>query len=176
MLSRRNVFAILAAMAAQPALGAATRDFTFASIDGGDIRLSDHRGKPILVVNTASLCGFTYQYEGLQALFERYGDKALILAVPSDDFGGQELADEAAVKEFCEVNFALTLPMTEITKVRGPKAHPFYAWAAQQGVRPSWNFHKILLDANGRLVGDFGSGTGPTSPRLIRALEKLISV
>ena len=96
-----------------------------------------------------------------------------MLAVPSDDFG-QDLDDATAVKEFCEVNFSLTLPMTEITHVRGPGAHPFYAWAAAQGVQPLWNFHKILLDGEGRIVADFASPVSPDSPRLTDAIDALL--
>ncbi|NNU80620.1 glutathione peroxidase [Halovulum dunhuangense] len=148
--------------------------FRFSSIDGGQIDLTAHRGKPVLVVNTASRCGFTDQYDGLQALHEGFGGRVLVLAVPSDDFGGQELATGAEVKEFCEVNFGLTLPMTEITRVRGGDAHPFYRWAAEQGVTPRWNFHKILLDGEGRIVGDFPSSVRPESAQLSGAIEALL--
>ncbi|MFN4129588.1 MAG: glutathione peroxidase, partial [Paracoccaceae bacterium] len=108
--------------------------FVFDSIDGGTIALDDWRGHPVLVVNTASLCGFTRQYDDLQALHDRYSARGLlVLAVPSDDFN-QELADAKAVKEFCTLRFDLTLAMTDITHVRGPQAHPFYQWlAAEQG-------------------------------------------
>ena len=134
MPHRRQILALLAALAAAPRVAAMDDGFSFASIDGGRIELADWRGKPVLVVNTASMCAYTPQYDALQALHDELGDRALILAVPSDDFGGQEYGTEAEVKEFCEINFDLTLPMTEITRVRGTDAHPFYAWAAAQGV------------------------------------------
>lgn len=172
MLTRRMVCLGLAL--APFAARAAAPDFTFANIDGGTIALSDLRGKPVLVVNTASQCAFTPQYDALQALHEAYGAKLTVLAVPSDDFGGQELATEAEVKEFCEVNFNLTLPMTEITPVKGAQAHPFYLWAAAQNVRPAWNFHKILLDPQGQIVGDYPSSVRPDSRRLRAAIDALL--
>ncbi|MEM9247577.1 MAG: glutathione peroxidase, partial [Pseudomonadota bacterium] len=106
--------------------------FTFPSIDGGTLALGDWLGRPVLVVNTASRCGFTRQYEALQALYDRYrADGLIVLAIPSNDFR-QELATEAEVREFCEVTFGLDLPMTEITAVRGRDAHPFYQWLAAE--------------------------------------------
>lgn len=149
--------------------------FRFASIDGGDYTLSDWRGQPVLVVNTASLCGYTDQYDDLQALHEEYGPRGLVvLAVPSDDFS-QELANDAAVAEFCELNFNLTLPMTTITPVRGRGAHPFYRWLrATYGFEPGWNFNKVLLDGEGRMVQSFGSNTRPTSARMRREIEALL--
>ena len=154
-------------------MAVAVEDFTFPSIDGGEYRFSDWRGQPILVVNTASQCGFTPQYEGLQALHDRYADQGLIvLAVPSDDFG-QELANEAQVAEFCELNYNLTLPMTEITRIKAPDAHPFFEWLAREhNARPSWNFSKFLIDGNGEFVEDWSSLTGPTSGAIIRAVER----
>ncbi|MBL3571438.1 glutathione peroxidase [Rhodovulum sp. BSW8] len=149
--------------------------FRFASIDGGEIDLSAFHGQPVLVVNTASQCGFTPQYDGLQALQDRYGPRGLVvLAVPSDDFN-QELADEAAVKEFCEVNFGLTLPMTEITHVKGPEAHPFYRWMAEaHGFTPGWNFNKVLLDGEGSPVATYGAFTTPKSAKLTARIESLL--
>lgn len=149
--------------------------FHFASIDGGDYALSDWRGQPVLVVNTASLCGYTGQYDELQRLHEEYGPRGLVvLAVPSDDFS-QELANDAAVAEFCELNFNLTLPMTTITPVRGTNAHPFYQWLrATYGFEPGWNFNKVLLDGEGRMVQSFGSNTRPTGARMRREIEALL--
>jgi glutathione peroxidase len=150
--------------------------FTFASIDGGKIDLDDYRGKPVLVVNTASLCGFAGQYDDLQTLHDTYGSRGLfVLAVPSDDFE-QELADEAAVKEYCAVNFDLTVPMTAITSVKGGAAHPFYAMLRDTyGFEPAWNFNKVLLGPDGRLVDSWGSGTNPTSRQMTRAIEALLN-
>ncbi|WP_370445254.1 glutathione peroxidase [Oceanibium sediminis] len=169
-MTRRFALALPLLALSLPALAAAP-EFTFPSIDGGTIDLAALRGKPVLVVNTASQCAYTPQYDALQALHESYAGRATVLAVPSDDFGGQELDDAAAVKEFCEVNFALTLPMTDIQVVRGAGAHPFYAWAAEQGVTPSWNFHKILLDSEGRIVAEFNSNVRPDSAQVLRAID-----
>ncbi len=157
---------------------ARAHEFGFPGIDGGQLRLADFAGKPVMIVNTASRCGFVGQYDGLQALWERYRDRGLVVVgVPSDDFGRQELATEAAVKEFCETNFNIDFPMTAITRVRGPQAHPFYAWAAQTlgaAKAPKWNFHKYLVDGDGRLVGAFGTGVEPNSARVREAVERLL--
>ena len=142
--------------------------WTFESIDGGPLTLSG----PALVVNTASLCAFTPQYEALQALHDDYADRGLtVLAVPSDAFR-QELASDAAVAEFCDAAFGLTLPMTTITDITGRDAHPFYAWLADDhGVAPRWNFDKALIDASGALVAFERSRTPPDALRpLIEAL------
>ena len=144
--------------------------FEFEAIEGHVIDLDALDG-PVLVVNTASRCGFTPQLEGLQALHEAYADQGLtVLAVPSNDFG-QELDDEAAVAEFCEVQYGLTLPMTTITHVRGPQAHPFYAWLADQGSAPGWNFNKALIDRDGDLAGFWSSPVAPMSPAITEAVE-----
>lgn len=163
---------IAAALGGAGMAGAAPPDAPFASIDGGELRLSDWAGQPVLVVNTASLCGFTPQYEGLQALWDTYRDRGLVvLAVPSDDFR-QELDDAAAVKEFCEVNFGLTLPMTDITPVKGEGAHPVYQWFREEaGFTPRWNFSKVLIGRDGRVAGTWGSQTAPLSPQIRAAVE-----
>lgn len=150
--------------------------FTFADIDGGTHDLDRWKGRPVLVVNTASRCGFTPQYDGLQALFDRYRDRGLIvLAVPSDDFR-QELSSAAQVREFCEVNFGLTLPMTDITHVRGPRAHAFYRWLAEtHGFTPSWNFNKVLIGPAGEILGTWGATTRPLSDPITRAVESALS-
>lgn len=142
--------------------------FTFDSIDGGTLDTTNWAGHPVLVVNTASLCGFTPQYDDLQALHDQYSSKGLIvLAVPSNDFN-QELATGEQVKEFCDANFDLTLPMTEITHVKGPEAHPFYKWvAATNGFVPGWNFNKVLLSPEGEVLGTWGSPTKPGSKAIV---------
>lgn len=150
--------------------------FAFTSIEGHPLSLGQFAGKAVLVVNTASRCGFTQQYEDLQALWERYRDRGLIvLGVPSNDFGGQEPGSEADIKLFCEVNFAIDFPMTAKQPVTGALAHPFYRWAAAQLgplATPKWNFHKYLLAADGRLVTWFSTLTRPTAPSVIDAIEK----
>ncbi len=153
----------------------AAENFRFASIDGGEIALADFAGKPVLVVNTASLCGYAGQFDGLQALHERFGPKGvLVLAVPSDDFN-QELEDEAAVKEYCATTFDLTLPMTEITPVRGQGAHPFYTWVRQEtGFAPRWNFNKVLLAPDGSIAATFGAGVEPESDQIAGRIEAML--
>jgi glutathione peroxidase len=176
MLRRHFIGTVLAvsglgtrALAAMP-----TGGFSFPSIDGGTIDLADFRGQPVLVVNTASRCAFTPQYDALQALWDEYRDRGLVvLGVPSDSFN-QELADAGAVKDFCEANFAIDFPMTDITPVAGAQAHPFYRWAAGKGVAPRWNFHKILLDGDGEIAASFGTNTKPTSPAIREAIEPLL--
>lgn len=148
----------------------------FASIDGGTLEMSDWAGQPVLVVNTASQCGFTNQYDGLQTLYDRYKDQGLVvLAVPSDDFN-QELGSAEEVKEFCELNFALDLPMADITPVKGAKAHSFYrAVAEETGFVPKWNFNKILLGRDGAVVATWGSVTKPLSGEITGAIEAALA-
>jgi glutathione peroxidase len=148
--------------------------FEFEALEGGTIDLDAMRGRAVLVVNTASLCGFTDQYAGLQALHETYGPRGLtVIGVPSDDFR-QELGSEEDVAEFCEVNYGLTLPLTTITDIRGRDAHPFYRWLADQGATPRWNFYKALIDPEGRLAAFEPSAVRPDSPRLTRAIEAVL--
>ena len=160
----------LALLAATPATA-----FEFDALEGGTIDLEDFRGRAVLVVNTASLCGFTHQYAGLQELHDRYGDRGLtVVGVPSDDFR-QELGTAEDVAEFCEVNYGLTIPLADITPVRGADAHPFYRWLNDEyGVAPRWNFNKALLDTQGDLVAFEGQGTDPLSPRMTGAIEAVL--
>lgn len=152
-----------------------TRNAEFENIDGGTLNLSQWAGQPVLVVNTASRCGFTPQYEGLQALYDAYRDKGLVvLAVPSDDFN-QELDSAEAVKDFCEITFGLDLPMTDITPVKGADAHPFFqSVKAQTGFSPKWNFNKILIAPDGSVAGTWGSTTRPDARPIRRAIEALL--
>lgn len=168
------LLALLASAAlAAPALASETT--VFPSIDGGTIDLEQWRGGPVLVVNTASLCGFAPQFDGLQALYDRYRDRGLVvLAVPSNDFK-QELGSEAEVKDYCVMNFDLDLPMTAITRVTGPEAHPFFrALAEQEGYAPSWNFNKALIGPDGEFVAGWGSTTRPLSAPITGAIEPLL--
>lgn len=167
------VYLLVAISAAAPA--AAKGPFQFEAIEGGTIDLSDFAGRPVLVVNTASRCAFTPQYDGLQTLYDSYRDKGLVvLAVPSDDFG-QELASEAQVADFCALNFDLDLPMTTITKVKGRGVHPFYAWlAAEEGFVPRWNFNKVLLAPDGSVAATYGSRVAPENVRLTAMIEQLL--
>jgi len=149
--------------------------FTFKGLDGNEILLSSYAGHPILVVNTASLCGYTPQYTGLQALWTRYRAKGLtVLGVPSNDFGGQEPGGKAEIEKTAQGDFHVTFPLTEKVAVKGATAHPFYRWAAQQRPleAPRWNFHKYLVGRDGHLKAGFSSATEPTDPRLIAAIEQ----
>ncbi|WP_338549534.1 glutathione peroxidase [Roseovarius phycicola] len=171
----RSKFAFLFSLLATPTL-AVDLDSTFTNIDGGTHQLSNWEGQPILVVNTASLCGFTGQYSELQELHDTYSDQGLVvLAVPSDDFS-QELGSDSEVKEFCEVNYDLTLPMTGITHVVGANAHPFYkSLATEEGFEPNWNFNKVLIDAKGEVVGTFRSSVNPMSRQLTGQIEEVLN-
>jgi len=147
----------------------------FQSIDGGILDLDNWKGQPVLVVNTASRCGFTPQYNEVQALYDAYKDRGLVVvAVPSQDFK-QELSSDEEVAEFCALNFDLTLPMTTITHVKGPDAHPFYKWvAAQAGFVPGWNFNKILIGPDGRVAGFWGAPVKPMSGAITQSVEALL--
>lgn len=147
----------------------------FNSIDGGTLAISEWQGQPVLVVNTASQCAFTGQYRGLQDLYDRYREQGLVvLAVPSDDFN-QELGTEAEVKEFCELQFGIDLPMTDITHVTGAEAHPFYAsLKGETGFEPGWNFNKVLLDGEGNVVETYGSNVTPESRLIVAQIERLL--
>ena len=151
-------------------------DTPFRTIEGGTLTLSDWAGQPVLVVNTASQCAFTGQYEGLQDLYDKYRDRGLVvLAVPSDDFN-QELGSAAEVKEFCELTYGIDLPMTDITQVRGPEAHPFYkAVKAETGFEPGWNFNKVLIGPDGAVVGTWGSSVQPQSKLIVQEIEPLLN-
>lgn len=152
--------------------------FSFTSIDGKKINLSDFQGKTILVVNTASKCGFTPQYEGLQTLYEKYQDKDLvIIGVPSADFANQEFSESSQIKEFTDKEFHITFPITTVEKVKGQDAHPFYLWANNQAGflgSPKWNFHKYLIDKNGNFVTWFSSPTKPQSAKIINKIEEIL--
>jgi glutathione peroxidase len=164
-----RIAVLLTALVASPAQSA---DERFDSIEGGTLSLADWAGRPVLVVNTASMCGFTPQYKGLQALYDLYRDRGLVvLAVPSDDFR-QEYASEAEVKSFCELTYGIDMPMAEISHVKGAGAHPFYRRVeAETGFVPGWNFNKILLDGEGRVVGTWGSLVTPLSKSIVQAVE-----
>ena len=150
-------------------------DFTFQTIEGKPLPISQYKGKSVLVVNTASFCGYTPQYEGLESLWEKYKDKGLIvLGVPANDFGAQEPGSNAEIKKFCESKYDVTFPLASKEVVKGDAAHPFYKWAAAKlgaDNAPKWNFHKYLIDADGNLVGAFPSKVEPQSKELVAAVE-----
>ena len=153
-------------------------DFKINSISGDIINLNDFKGKPVLVVNTASYCGFTKQYDDMQELWERYKDKGLIvLGIPSNSFN-QEKKDNSDVKEFCEVNFNINFPLTEITDVKGDNAHEIYKWAKNnfgKSAVPKWNFYKILINKEGKIEDTYASLTNPTSKKIINKVESLLN-
>jgi glutathione peroxidase len=152
-------------------------EFEFTSIDGGLIKLSDYKNKVIILVNVASRCGFTKQYDDLQKLWTEYRDKNLIvIGVPTNDFK-QEPASNSDIKDFCEQNFNITFPLTEKINVLGTKAHPFYKWANDNyGISaiPKWNFHKIVIANNGKVADTFSSITNPSSKKFIAFIENQI--
>ena len=152
-------------------------DFEFNSIDGNKIRLSDFKNKVLVVVNVASRCGYTPQYEGLQMLWSNYKNKNLVvIGVPTNNFK-QEPGNNKEIKDFCETNFGINFPMTEKTNVIGKDAHPFYKWAKKNhgiGAIPKWNFHKIVIGKNGKVVDTFASFTKPTSDKFLNLIEKEI--
>ena len=156
-------------------ISAGAAEFSFESIEGGDLSLSNFKGNPVLIVNTASRCGLTSQYDGLQTVYDKYRAKGLtVLAIPSNDFK-QELAEDEKVKQFCKINFNLNLPMTTITHVKGPNAHPFFKWIkSEYGFAPSWNFNKILLNQDGQMVASFGPAARPTGWRITKSIEALL--
>jgi glutathione peroxidase len=165
----------LATMAADaPASGDAFQ-FSFTSIDGKPMSMADFKGKTVLVVNTASQCGFTPQYTALEAVYKKYKDKGLVvLGVPSNDFGGQEPGSNAEIKKFCEGNYDVDFPLTTKYDVKGDSAHPFFKWAAAVGgtpAVPAWNFHKLLIGPNGQLVTEWPSKVTPDSAAVETAIE-----
>ena len=152
-------------------------DFSFEGLEGKTISLADYQGKVVLVVNVASRCGFTNQYEGLQTLWSKYKDKNLVvIGVPSNNFR-QEPGSNKEIKDFCETTFGIDFPITEKLSIIGPDAHPFFVWAKENygsGAIPKWNFHKILIGKNGKVIDTFASITKPSSKKFISAIEKEI--
>lgn len=190
MIDRRHLLMITgtAALALSPRMSFAAAmssrvtayAFTFKGLDGGEILLASHAGRPMLVVNTASLCGYTPQYAGLQALWTRYHDRGLfVLGVPSNDFGGQEPGGAPDIIKTAHDEFHVTFPLTEKVTVKGAAAHPFYKWAAQERPleAPRWNFHKYLIGRDGHLKAGFTSAVEPGDPRVVAAIEtELVAV
>jgi len=182
MIDRRAMIAgALAAAAtgraqAEPAVSRVTAyAFSFPALSEGEIRLAGYSGRPLLVVNTASLCGYTPQYAGLQELWTRYRARGLlIVGVPSNDFGGQEPGDSAEIAETAQHQYGASFPITAKAEVRGPNSHPFYKWVNGQRPLdpPRWNFHKYLIGRDGLVAASFSSEIEPTDARVIAAIEK----
>ncbi len=153
-------------------------DFTLTTLQGEPLKLDRFAGSPMLIVNTASRCGFTPQYEGLQALWSQNRERGLtVIGVPSNQFGRQEPGGAAEIASFCSSNYGVSFPMTEKLHVRGPDADPLFRWLAQQGgllSRPRWNFFKYLIGRDGRLATWFSSATSPDSTRLRTAVARVL--
>ena len=152
--------------------------FSFNSIDGKIVNLKDFKGKPILIINTASLCGFTNQYADIELLYNQYKEDGLVvIGIPSNDFGSQELSSNTKVKEFCTTNFDISFLLTEITKIKGQNGHPFFKWIKQEAgflAFPKWNFYKYLINNKGELVSWYTSTTNPKSDKIEKELQKLM--
>jgi glutathione peroxidase len=153
-------------------------DFNIKNINDEEFSLSIYKNKTILLVNVASNCGFTQQYSELQELFEKYNSRNfVVLGVPSNQFGGQEPGTNNEIKDFCETNFNISFPMTSKYNVKGNDAHPIYLWAKEnfgKSAVPKWNFHKILINKNGKIEDTFSSFTKPLSKKLTDKLEEIL--
>ena len=160
-----------------PAAKPSIHQFKVESIDGGTIDFSQFKGKKILVVNTASKCGYTPQYEGLEALYEQYKNKLVIVGFPANNFGGQEPGSNAEIKAFCSSNYKVTFPMAAKVSVKGVDKAPIYKWLTEKtengtlDANISWNFNKFLLDENGQLIQHFASGVKPTDEAITKYLK-----
>lgn len=177
-LHRRQTLMLVATALAVGARAASAGEikagaFAFDKPEGGSLALADLADKPILVVNTATACGFAGQFAGLQTLWTRFGSRGLtVIAVPSPDFGNQEPLDGVAIAEAARRNFGVTFPVVSKVHVKGPAAHPFYRWAAAEkpGATPGWNFHKYLVARDGSLLAAFPHTVEPSDPRIITAI------
>ena len=153
-------------------------DFKINLINEDELVLSKFKGKTILLVNVASKCGFTKQYGDLQNLYNLYKNKGLIvIGIPSNQFGGQEPGSESEIKSFCETNFGITFPMTSKYDVKGDNAHPIYVWAKEtfgKSTIPKWNFHKILINKEGKIEDTFASFTNPMSKKIVKKIEQIL--
>jgi len=153
-------------------------DFEIKDINEENFALKNLKDKTVLLVNVASNCGFTKQYSELQELYDKYSEKGLVvLGVPSNQFGGQEPGSNNDIKDFCETNFNITFPMTTKINVKGENAHPIYLWAKENfgnSAVPKWNFHKILINKQGRIVDTYSSFTKPMSKKLTSKIEEIL--
>ncbi len=188
MIDRRQMIATVAAAAGLPLLTQGARAqaamsrmtayaFSFQSLKGGDIRLADFAGKPLMVVNTASLCGYTPQYAGLQDLWTQFKDRGLtVIGVPSNDFGAQEPGGVTDITQTAEQTYQVTFPIAAKTVVKGPNAHPFYRWAAELRPKdvPRWNFHKYLIGHDGYIAEAFPQTVEPTDTRVKTAIARAL--
>jgi len=175
-LASMIVSAPIAAASEQPAAGAATAfDFTLPAIDGAELKLAQWRGKVLLIVNTASFCGYTGQYEGLQKLWADYEAKGLVvIGVPSNDFS-QEPKGEGEIKSFCQGAFGVTFPLAAKLSVTGAEAHALFKWLAASSGPPKWNFYKYLIGRDGKLIASMSSRQAPTSAEVVAMIEKALA-
>jgi len=177
LLATGIVLAMLQSSA--PAGPASAFEHEFEAIEGGKLPLAQWRGKALLVVNTASFCGYTPQYEGLQKLWERYEAKGLVvIGVPSNDFGEQEPKPEAEILGFCKGAFGVTFPLTTKQAVKGARAHPFYVWAREtlgSAHAPRWNFHKYLVGRDGKPIAGYAAIVEPLSSEVTKAIEAALA-
>jgi len=174
-----RILVVIMTMTTAQAADKSLFDFNLTGLDGKPLPLAQFKGHPVLMVNTASECGFTPQYDGLEKLWEDYKDRGLvIIGVPSNDFGGQEPGKAAEIATFCRKNFGVTFPLADKAVVSGPDAIPVYKWAGTQAGflgKPSWNFHKYLFSKDGQLLDWFASTTEPESAKIKNAVEAAIS-
>lgn len=189
MIDRRTILTAALAVAAGPVATRAARAqaamsritayaFSFRSLDGGDISLAEYTGRPLLIVNTASLCGYTPQYAGLQELWtEFHGRGLMIIGVPSNDFGGQEPGGSSEIAETAQHQYGVTFPIAAKAVVNGPEAHPFYKWAAAARPKdvPRWNFHKYLIGHDGYIADVFPSAVEPSDTRVKTAIARALT-
>lgn len=182
---RRQLLALMLAGATSPAFGQAAMSsrtayaFSFQSLKGEAINLADYAGKPLLIVNTASLCGFTPQYAGLQELWTKFGERGLVvIGVPSNDFGGQEPGGAREISETAHHQYGVSFPIAAKADVRGPNAHPFYKWAAAERPKdlPRWNFHKYLVGRDGHIADVFPERIEPTDTRVVTAIARQLDI
>jgi glutathione peroxidase len=175
-LSRLLLFVAAVVPAAASGACPALLDYTLPSLMDQPTALCQFQGKVVLVVNTASRCGYTPQYQGLEALYRRYRDRGLVvLGFPANDFGGQEPASNRDIASFCELNYGVSFPMFAKSSV-APRSNPLYdALAARTGRRPEWNFHKYLIDRRGEKVLSFASAVEPDDRRLVTELERMLA-
>jgi glutathione peroxidase len=171
-LSRRVLLGAPLLVAAGGAPARTVFEFTLPALEGGELRLAEFQGKALMVVNTASFCGYTPQYAGLQRLHDRFEARGFaVIGVPSNDFN-QESADNGAIRQFCDAMYGISFPMAALSRVRGPAATPLFGWlAARAGGPPRWNFHKYLVGRDGRAVRAFATAMEPDAPVLVRGVE-----
>jgi glutathione peroxidase len=164
-----------------PVSAASVYDFTLKDIDGNDVKLDKYRGSVVMIVNTASRCGYTPQYEGLQKIYEKYKDRGfIVLGFPANNFMGQEPGTEKEIKEFCTLKYKVTFPMFSKISVTGSDQHPLYSFLTNKKTNPdfggdiSWNFNKFLIGRDGKVAGRFGSKDKPEDPQVTNAIENLL--